>query len=115
MPRRPTTIGDFIAVEARQMHLELSSTGLRYRVGREDRAYGQHPSGAYVIFGMSSSASLHWPDISHYDPFAERKLPAEDAEARVAILAGAVLGLPVTREAGSIYYAASRAVTGIRT
>jgi hypothetical protein len=68
MPRRPMTIGDFIAVEARQMHFESSSTGLRYRVGREDRAYGQHPKGAYAIFGLSSSASLHWQAYSILTP-----------------------------------------------
>ena len=102
MPRRPTTIGDFIAVEARQIHFESSSTGLRYRVAREDRAYGQLPKGAYAIFRLSSSVSLHWPDTMYDYRFAERKLPTDGAEARVAILVGAVRGLLVAKEARSI-------------
>jgi hypothetical protein len=102
MPHRPTTVGNSIEVEARQMHFELSSTGLRYRVGREDRADGQHPNGAYVIFSPSSSVYLHGPEVFNDYLFAGPKLPTDGAEARMAILVGAALGLLVTKEAGSI-------------
>lgn len=68
-----------------------------------------------MIFRLSSSVSLHWPDTIYDDRFAERKLPTDGAEARVAILVGAVLGLLVTKEAGRIQHSANRVVTGTRT